>query len=330
MKPANTAQTVSRGREFTTQDTQSNRSAVGSRRQSRFPMAKHWCIAPDVRLGDNVKLARFIHLFGCEVGDNTKIGAFVEIQKSTTIGKNCKISSHTFICEGVTIQDNVSVGHGVTFIKDAYPHAATPDGQLQAKRDWKVEPTVVEQGASIGSGATILSNVTIGANAVVGAGSVVTRNVPPKAIVAGNPAKAVQGFDPEPVSVPAKVLFDDLIAPHLELQEELLSALTAALTEITHGRIIQLKKVTRKAARQLEGRIIARVLEANGWNRRSTARALSISYGALLQKMKEADLVPKRPRRFGETVPAPNWRAADTEKAAPQDADQLDSVPYRQ
>ncbi|MGB2889871.1 MAG: DapH/DapD/GlmU-related protein [Candidatus Acidiferrales bacterium] len=294
-------------------------------------MAKHWCIAPDVRLGDNVTLARFIHLYGCEVGDNAKIGAFVEIQKNATIGKNCKISSHTFICEGVTIQDNVSIGHGVTFIKDAYLHAATPDGHLQTPRNWKVKPTVVEQGASIGSGATILSNVTIGANAMVSAGSVVTRNVPPKAIVSGNPAKVVQGFDPESglaVSIRPQVLFDDLIAPQ-ELQDELLSVFRVALAEITHGRTIRLKKVTQQAAKQLERRIITRVLEANGWNRRSTALALSISYGALLQKMKEADLVPKRPRRFGETAPAPNRRAADTEKVAPQDPDQLHSVSYR-
>jgi acetyltransferase-like isoleucine patch superfamily enzyme len=152
-------------------------------------MNKYHCIAPDVRLGKDVKLSQFINLYGCEVGDNTKIGAFVEIQKNARIGKNCKISSHSFICEGVTIEDNVFVGHGVTFINDAYPRATTAEGELQSEKDWKVEPTLVKKGASIGSGATILSNLVIGENALVGAGSVVTRNVPDNAIVAGNPAK---------------------------------------------------------------------------------------------------------------------------------------------
>jgi acetyltransferase-like isoleucine patch superfamily enzyme len=152
-------------------------------------MNKYHCIAPDVRLGKDVKLSQFINLYGCEVGDNTKIGAFVEIQKNARIGKNCKISSHSFICEGVTIEDNVFVGHGVTFINDAYPRATTAEGGLQSERDWKVEPTLVKKGASIGSGATILSNLVIGENALVGAGSVVTRDVPDNAIVAGNPAK---------------------------------------------------------------------------------------------------------------------------------------------
>ena len=152
-------------------------------------MNKYHCIAPDVRLGKDVKLSQFINLYGCEVGDNTKIGAFVEIQKNARIGKNCKISSHSFICEGVTIEDNVFVGHGVTFINDAYPRATTAEGELQSEKDWKVEPTLVKKGASIGSGATILSNLVIGENALVGAGSVVTRDVPDNAIVAGNPAK---------------------------------------------------------------------------------------------------------------------------------------------
>jgi acetyltransferase-like isoleucine patch superfamily enzyme len=149
-------------------------------------------IAADVKLGKDVKLSRFINLYGCEIGDESKIGAFVEIQKKATVGKRCKISSHTFICEGVSIEDNVFVGHGVTFINDSYPRATTGDGNLQTEADWKVERTVVRKGASIGSGATILSNVSIGENAIVGAGSVVTRDVPPNSIVAGNPAKVLR------------------------------------------------------------------------------------------------------------------------------------------
>jgi|SRR5579883_1183648 len=152
-------------------------------------MNQYLCIAPDVKLGKNVKLSKFINLYGCEIGDNTKIGAFVEIQKNARIGNNCKVSSHTFICEGVTIEDDVFIGHGVTFINDTYPRAISSTGQLQTEADWKVEPTLVRRGASIGSGATILANVTIGENAIVGAGSMVTRDVPPGAIVAGNPAK---------------------------------------------------------------------------------------------------------------------------------------------
>ena len=155
-------------------------------------MNQHHCIAPDVQLGKDVKLSKFINLYGCEVGDDTKIGAFVEIQKNASVGKNCKISSHTFICEGVIIEDNVFVGHGVTFINDSYPRATTPEGQLQSEKDWKVEPTLVKKGASIGSGATILSNLVIGENALVGAGSVVTRDVPDNAIVAGNPARLLR------------------------------------------------------------------------------------------------------------------------------------------
>jgi acetyltransferase-like isoleucine patch superfamily enzyme len=160
-------------------------------------MNKYHCIAPDVRLGKDVKLSQFINLYGCEVGDNTKIGAFVEIQKNARIGKNCKISSHSFICEGVTIEDHVFVGHGVTFINDVYPRATNSEGELQSEKDWKVEPTLVKKGASIGSGATILSNLVIGENALVGAGSVVTHDVPDNAIVAGNPAKLRRLITPE-------------------------------------------------------------------------------------------------------------------------------------
>ena len=152
-------------------------------------MSEQVCIAPDVKLGRAVKLSKFINLYGCEVGDRTKIGAFVEIQKNAKVGKNCKISSHTFICEGVTLEDNVFVGHGVTFINDSFPRATTPEGELQTENHWRVVPTLVKKGASIGSGATILCNVVVGENAIVGAGSVVTRDVPDNAIVAGNPAK---------------------------------------------------------------------------------------------------------------------------------------------
>ena len=150
------------------------------------------CIAPDVKLGKDVRLSKFINLYGCEIGDETKIGAFVEVQKNAKIGKRCKISSHTFICEGVTIEDNVFVGHNVAFINDSYPRATTGDGQLQTEKDWKIEKTLVKQGASIGSGATILSNITIGENAIIGAGSVVAKDVPPNTIVAGNPAKMIR------------------------------------------------------------------------------------------------------------------------------------------
>lgn len=149
-------------------------------------------IAGDVRLGQGVKLSKFINLYGCEVGDNTKIGAFVEIQKNAKVGRNCKISSHTFVCEGVTIEDEVFVGHGVTFINDTYPRATTSGGALQTEQDWHVERTIVRRGASIGSGATILSNIVIGEKALIGAGSVVTKDVPAGAIVAGNPAKVIR------------------------------------------------------------------------------------------------------------------------------------------
>ena len=158
-------------------------------------MTDYLCIAPDVKLGPNVKLSKFINLYGCEIGDDTKIGAFVEIQKNATVGKCCKISSHTFICEGVTVEDDVFIGHGVTFINDSYPRA-TREGKLQTEADWRVERTVVKKGASIGSGATILSNTCIGENAIVGAGSVVTRDVPANTIVAGNPARVLRQIVP--------------------------------------------------------------------------------------------------------------------------------------
>ncbi|MGC8893105.1 MAG: acyltransferase [Candidatus Saccharicenans sp.] len=152
-------------------------------------------IAPDVKLGENVKIFAFVNLYGCTIGDNTKIGTFVEIQKGAVIGKNCKISSHTFICEGVTIEDGVFIGHGVTFINDLYPRATTEEGSLQTEQDWKVIPTLVKKRASIGSGATILAGVTIGEEAIVGAGSVVTKDVPPRTVVAGNPARVLRTLD---------------------------------------------------------------------------------------------------------------------------------------
>ena len=155
-------------------------------------MNEYVCIAPNVKLGTDVKLSKFINLYGCEIGDQTKVGAFVEVQKGATIGARCKISSHTFICEGVTIEDNVFIGHNVTFINDSYPRATSSEGKLQTEADWKVEKTLVKKGASIGSGATILANTTIGENAVVGAGSVVTKDVPANSIVVGNPARVLR------------------------------------------------------------------------------------------------------------------------------------------
>jgi len=154
-------------------------------------MNSHLAIAPDVKLGANVKLSQFINLYGCEIGDETKIGAFVEIQKNAKVGRRCKISSHAFICEGVTIEDEVFIWHGVTFINDSYPRATT-DGQLQTEAEWHVETTLIKKGASIGSGSTVLSKVTVGEKAIVGAGSVVTRDVPANAIVAGNPARVLR------------------------------------------------------------------------------------------------------------------------------------------
>lgn len=155
-------------------------------------MTSYNSISEDVKLGADVRMSRFINLYGCEIGDETKIGAFVEIQKNAKVGRRCKISSHTFICEGVVIEDNVFIGHGVTFTNDTYPRATAVGGGLQTEADWKVEPTVIRKGASVGSGATILCNINIGENAIVGAGSVVTKDVPPNSIVAGNPAKVLR------------------------------------------------------------------------------------------------------------------------------------------
>lgn len=158
------------------------------------------CVSPDVVLGKNVKLSKFINLYGCEIGDGTKVGAFVEIQKNAVVGRNCKISSHTFICEGVRIEDEVFVGHSVTFINDSYPRAVNPDGTMQSEEDWQVESTLVQKGASIGSGSTILSGVVIGRQAIVGAGSVVTKDVPERAIVAGNPARVLRFLQDQAVT----------------------------------------------------------------------------------------------------------------------------------
>jgi acetyltransferase-like isoleucine patch superfamily enzyme len=152
------------------------------------------CVSSDVKMGENVQLSKFVNLYGCFIDDDTKIGAFVEIQKNARIGKSCKISSHTFICEGVTIEDNVFVGHQVSFINDRYPKATNGQGSLQTEKDWRVEPTLVKRGASIGSGSTILCNVTIGENALIGAGSVVITDVAPNTIVAGNPARVLRGI----------------------------------------------------------------------------------------------------------------------------------------
>jgi acetyltransferase-like isoleucine patch superfamily enzyme len=152
-------------------------------------------IAPDVKLGINVTIYDFVNLYCCEIGDNTQIGTFVEMQKGSKVGKNCKIQSHTFICEGVTIEDNVFVGHNVTFINDRFPRATTADGRLQRQADWVCEPTLVKRGASIGSSVTLLSGITVGENAIVGAGSVVTKDVPANAVVAGCPAKVIRQLE---------------------------------------------------------------------------------------------------------------------------------------
>jgi acetyltransferase-like isoleucine patch superfamily enzyme len=162
-----------------------------------FQEETYVCITPDVKLGKNVRLSKFINLYGCEIGDDTKIGAFVEIQKNATIGRRCKISSHTFVCEGVTIEDEVFIGHGVMFVNDSFPRATTAAGLLQTEQDWKVERTLVKAGASIGTGATILANVVIGEHAMVGAGALVTKDVPPYTIVAGNPARVLRRLAPD-------------------------------------------------------------------------------------------------------------------------------------
>jgi dTDP-4-amino-4,6-dideoxygalactose transaminase/acetyltransferase-like isoleucine patch superfamily enzyme len=192
-------------------------------------MNSHNCISDDVKLGANVRLSKFINLYGCEIGEETKIGAFVEIQKNVTVGKCCKISSHTFICEGVIIEDNVFIGHGVTFINDTYPRATTLDGSLQTEADWKVERTIIKRGASIGSGTTILANTSIGENAIVGAGSVVTKDIPPNSIAAGNPAKVLRPIEQSVEDYRTCIPFLDLVTPHLELEHELTGVFRKAL-----------------------------------------------------------------------------------------------------
>jgi len=154
-------------------------------------------IAPDVKLGKNVRIYDFTNLYGCEIGDDVKIGTFVEVQKGSKIGNRCKVSSHTFICEGVTLEDDVFIGHNVTFINDRYPRATNGTGQLQTESDWVCVKTLVKRGASIGSGATLLCGITVGENAMIGAGSVVTKNVPAGAVVAGNPARIVKSSAPK-------------------------------------------------------------------------------------------------------------------------------------
>jgi len=161
-------------------------------------------IAPDVKLGRNVRIFGFTNLYGCEVGDETKIGTFVEIQKGVKIGRRCKISSHTFICEGVTLEDEVFVGHGVMFTNDLFPRATAPNGSLKTEADWTCLPTLVKRGAAIGSNATLLCGITIGENATVGAGSVVTKDVPPDAVVCGNPARKVERVVPNALSDPVE------------------------------------------------------------------------------------------------------------------------------
>ena len=193
-------------------------------------MNSYNCIASDVKLGEHVRLSKFINLYGCEIGDETKIGAFVEIQKNASVGNRCKISSHSFICEGVHIEDNVFIGHGVMFINDRYPRATVPDGGLQTEADWKVERTVIKKGASIGSGATILPNICVGENAIVGAGSVVTKDVARNAIVAGNPARVLRYIEtPETSKDADPIPFLDLVTPHLELESELVSVFRRGL-----------------------------------------------------------------------------------------------------
>ncbi|HEY1987246.1 MAG TPA: DegT/DnrJ/EryC1/StrS family aminotransferase [Terracidiphilus sp.] len=193
-------------------------------------MSTNNCIANDVHLGKDVKLSTFINLYGCSIGDGTKLGAFVEVQKNASVGSNCKISSHSFICEGVTIEDNVFIGHGVMFTNDRYPRATASDGSPQTDADWAVEPTLVKKGASIGSGATILPNITIGEDAIIGAGTVVTRNVPAHAVVAGNPGKVLRFVETaQEIDPLAAIPFVDLVTPHVEFEQELVSTFRTAL-----------------------------------------------------------------------------------------------------
>jgi UDP-2-acetamido-3-amino-2,3-dideoxy-glucuronate N-acetyltransferase len=172
-------------------------SATAEASVSKRISAEFARIAPDVVLGSNVRIFAFVNLYGCTIGDNSKIGTFVEIQKNATIGRNVKVSSHTFICEGVSIEDDVFVGHNVSFINDRFPRAITADGQLQTETDWSVVGTVVKRGASIGTSSTILCGITIGEGAIVGAGSVVTRDVAPRTVVAGNPARPLRKLEAE-------------------------------------------------------------------------------------------------------------------------------------
>ena len=186
-------------------------------------------IAPDVKLGRGVKISDFVNLYGCEIGDNTKIGTFVEIQNGAKIGNNCKISSHTFVCEGVTVEDNVFIGHNVTFTNDVYPRATTKDGRLQTREDWSCIPTFVKRGASIGSGVTLLCGITVGENAIVGAGSVVTKNVAPNTIVAGNPAQVLRRtLDPQGIAVKS-IPFIDLKAQNNSIHDEIEVAIQQVL-----------------------------------------------------------------------------------------------------
>jgi len=203
---------------------------------------KYQSITPDVKLGEEVKIHNFVNLYGCEIGDYTKIGCFVEVQKNAKVGRYCKISSHTFICEGVTIEDNVFIGHSVVFINDTYPRATNSNGTLQTEADWKVEPIVIKRGASIGSNCTILSNVTIGENAIVGAGSVVTRDVPPNTIVAGNPARHLRFIDEEKLFLTedAEKLYLTEITEKLALAEnteksEILSTLREPISDYSEN-----------------------------------------------------------------------------------------------
>ena len=185
----------------------------------------HQLIAPDVKLGRDVRIFGFVNLYGCEIGDETKIGSFVEIQKNARIGARCKISSHTFICEGVTLEDNVFIGHGVTFINDRYPRATNGNGQLKSEDDWSCEVTLIKRGASIGSGVTLLGGITVGENAIVGAGSVVTGDVPANATVAGNPARRSRIALPLPMKVP----FLDLKAHHAPLRGHFKTAIAEVI-----------------------------------------------------------------------------------------------------